>query len=208
VLGFVLVLVFWLLVFTVRDKVRAESRLARLAATDALTGLGNRRTLDVQLDEEWRRARRSGSTLSVLFIDIDHFKRFNDTHGHAAGDQVLAAVAGCIASVVRRSIDLVARYGGEEFAVLLPGTSSAGALRTGEKIRAQTEALRFDDLPLGPATVTISVGCATCVPKDGGNGPELIAAADAQLYAAKSGGRNQVKAVDWSHPLRGPDDGA
>ncbi|BDC39786.1 diguanylate cyclase (GGDEF) domain-containing protein [Paraburkholderia steynii] len=193
-LGAVVVLVCWTLAFALRDKVRAQARLAELAATDPLTRLSNRRTLDRHLDEEWRRARRNGAVLSVLFIDIDHFKRFNDTYGHAAGDEVLAAVADCIASVARRSIDVVARYGGEEFAVVLPDMGSNAAANSAEKVRRGVEALRIRQLP----TVTVSVGCATGRPADGRNAPELLAAADAQLYAAKAAGRNQVQGVDWT----------
>lgn len=193
-LGAVVVLVCWMLAFALRDKVRAQARLAELAATDPLTRLSNRRTLDRHLDEEWRRARRNGAVLSVLFIDIDHFKRFNDTYGHAAGDEVLAAVADCIASVARRSIDVVARYGGEEFAVVLPDMGANAAANSAEKVRRGVEALRIKQLP----TVTVSVGCATGRPADGCNAPELLAAADAQLYAAKAAGRNQVQGVDWT----------
>ncbi|WP_109480241.1 diguanylate cyclase [Paraburkholderia sp. C35] len=193
-LGAVVVLVCWTLAFTLRDKVRAQTRLAELAATDPLTHLSNRRTLDRNLDEEWRRARRNGALLSVLFIDIDHFKRFNDTYGHAAGDEVLTAVADCIASVARRSIDVVARYGGEEFAVVLPDMGAAAAVNTAEKVRRVVEALRIRQLP----SVTVSVGCATGRPADGRNAPELIAAADAQLYEAKGAGRNNVKSIDWT----------
>jgi diguanylate cyclase (GGDEF)-like protein len=193
-LGAVVVLVCWMLAFALRDKVRAQARLAELAATDPLTRLSNRRTLDRHLDEEWRRARRNGAVLSVLFIDIDHFKRFNDTYGHAAGDEVLAAVADCIASVARRSIDVVARYGGEEFAVVLPDMGSNAAANSAEKIRRGVEALRIRQFPI----VTVSVGCATGRPADGCNAPELLAAADAQLYAAKAAGRNQVQGVDWT----------
>jgi diguanylate cyclase (GGDEF)-like protein len=208
-LGAVLVLVCWTLAFTLRDKMRAQTRLAELAATDPLTRLSNRRALDRHLDEEWRRARRNGALLSVLFIDIDHFKRFNDTYGHAAGDEVLAAVADCIASVARRSIDAAARYGGEEFAVVLPDTASYAAASAAEKIRRVVEATRVGQLP----NVTVSVGCATGRPADGRYAPELVAAADAQLYEAKEAGRNQVKAVDWTtqtqpDALHGPHDSA
>ncbi|MGF6607328.1 hypothetical protein OKW45_002228 [Paraburkholderia sp. WSM4175] len=99
--GSVFVLVSWLLAFALRDKQRAQAALLRLAATDPLTGLNNRRVLDKRLDDEWKRARRENKPLSVLFIDIDHFKRFNDTYGHESGDEVLVAVADCIASVAR-----------------------------------------------------------------------------------------------------------
>ncbi|MBP0592919.1 GGDEF domain-containing protein [Paraburkholderia sp. LEh10] len=205
-LGAVVALVCWTLAFTLRDKVRAQTRLAELAATDPLTRLNNRRTLDRHLDEEWRRARRSGGVLSALFIDIDHFKRFNDTYGHAAGDEVLTAVADCIASVARRSIDVAARYGGEEFAVVLPDTASGAARHAAEKIRRVVEAMRVAQLPRDAGAVTVSVGCATCRPADGHNGPELLAAADEQLYAAKAAGRNQVKWVDWTQAHARQDD--
>jgi diguanylate cyclase (GGDEF)-like protein len=194
-LGAVFVVLSWLFAFTLQDKVRAQTELVRLAATDALTGLSNRRVLDSRLDEEWRRARRNGTPMSVLFVDVDHFKVFNDTYGHAAGDEVLAAVAECIASAVRRSVDLVARYGGEEFAVVLPDTAAAGASNIAEKIRRKVQAMRLVHGHSGHGTVTVSVGCATCVPGQGGSALELLAAADAQLYAAKSAGRNRVKSA-------------
>ncbi|SEK00151.1 sensor domain-containing diguanylate cyclase [Paraburkholderia diazotrophica] len=197
-LGAIVVLVCWTLAFTLRDKVRAQARLAELAATDPLTKLSNRRTLDLHLDEEWRRARRNGAPLSVLFIDIDYFKRLNDTYGHAAGDEVLAAVADCIASVARRSVDMVARYGGEEFAVVLPDTASNAAVHVAEKIRRVVETLHVRQLPPDHGGLTVSIGVATCRPADGGTPPELVAAADAQLYAAKAAGRNQVKSAEWT----------
>ncbi len=194
-LGGVFILLSWLLAFTLQQKVQAQAELVRLAATDSLTGLSNRRVLDARLDEEWRRARRNGSPMSVLFVDVDHFKRFNDTYGHAAGDEVLAAVSECIDSAVRRSVDLVARYGGEEFAVVLPDTSEAGAALVAEKIRRKVQAMNLDHGNSDHGTVTVSVGCATRMPSRGGNALELMAAADQQLYAAKSAGRNQVKSA-------------
>jgi diguanylate cyclase (GGDEF)-like protein len=194
-LGGVFVVLSWLLAFTLQDKVRAQAELVRLAATDPLTGLSNRRVLDTRLDEEWRRARRNGSVMSVLFVDVDHFKLFNDTYGHAAGDEVLAAVSECIDSVVRRSVDLVARYGGEEFAVVLPDTSAAGAAVVAEKIRKKVQSMNLDHSPSDHGTVTVSVGCATASPTKGGSAFDLMAAADRQLYAAKSAGRNQVKSA-------------
>jgi diguanylate cyclase (GGDEF)-like protein len=133
--------------------------------------------------------------MSVLFVDVDHFKLFNDTYGHAAGDEVLAAVSECIESAVRRSVDLVARYGGEEFAVVLPDTSDAGASLVAEKIRRKVQALHLDHGHSDHGTVTVSVGCATCLPSGGGSSLDLMAAADQQLYAAKSAGRNQVKSA-------------
>lgn len=194
-LGAVFVVVAWLLAFTLQDKVAAQAELVRLAATDPLTGLSNRRVLDSRLDEEWLRARRNGSPLSVLFVDVDHFKGFNDTYGHAAGDEVLTAVAECIDSVVRRAVDLVARYGGEEFAVVLPETPAEGAAAVAEKIRRKVQGMKLSFGASEHGTVTVSVGCATCLPAQGGSASGLMAAADAQLYAAKSAGRNRVKSA-------------
>ncbi|HZZ09723.1 MAG TPA: diguanylate cyclase [Paraburkholderia sp.] len=195
VFGAVFVMVSWLLSFALRDKLRAQSALVRLAATDPLTGLSNRRVLDKRLEEEWRRARRNGQPLSALFIDVDHFKRFNDTHGHANGDGALVAVADSIAATVRRSVDLVARYGGEEFAVVLPDTTAEGALVVAEKIRRKVQARRVMDSDEGETSqLTVSIGCATCVPTAQATASDLLAVADQQLYAAKAAGRNRVNA--------------
>jgi diguanylate cyclase (GGDEF)-like protein len=195
--GAVFVMVSWLLAFALRDKLRAQATLLRLAATDPLTGLANRRVLDSRLDEEWRRARRSGQPLSVLFIDVDHFKRFNDAYGHASGDEALITVAECISAAVRRSVDVVARYGGEEFAVVLPDTTAEGALSVAEKIRRKVQGRHVVQSDGEPVTVTVSVGCASCVPAAGGSALDLLAAADRQLYAAKAGGRNRVSSAQW-----------
>ncbi|WP_233804934.1 GGDEF domain-containing protein [Paraburkholderia sp. HP33-1] len=197
--GAVFVFVSWLLAFALRDKQRAQAALQRLAATDPLTTLNNRRVLDKRLDDEWRRARRENKPLSVLFIDIDHFKIFNDTYGHESGDEVLIAVADCIASVARRSADLVARYGGEEFAVVLPDTTAQGAFAVAERIRRKVESqviVRGQGAPLG---VTVSLGCATALPAsaDAANGFDLLAAADQQLYVAKNQGRNRTSSAQW-----------
>ncbi|WP_118180147.1 sensor domain-containing diguanylate cyclase [Paraburkholderia phosphatilytica] len=202
--GAALVLVSWCLAFALRGKVEAEAELTRLAATDPLTGLGNRRVLDRRLDEEWRRARRLGTALSVLFIDIDHFKLFNDTYGHAAGDEVLAVVAECIASTVRRPVDTVVRYGGEEFAVVLPDTPGPGAAKVAEKIRATVEAVKLvRHSSTQDERVTVSVGCATCLPADGMTALALLAAADERLYAAKAAGRNRIRSVVEGVATRG-----
>ena len=174
---------------------RAQAALVRLAATDPLTGLSNRRVLDNRLDEEWRRARRTRQPLSALFIDIDHFKHFNDAYGHASGDEALIAVAECISATVRRSVDLVARYGGEEFAVMLPDTSAEGALVVAEKIRRKVQSQNVVHSDGETIAVTVSIGCATCVPADGANALDLLAAADRQLYAAKAAGRNRVSSA-------------
>ncbi|SOF00365.1 diguanylate cyclase (GGDEF) domain-containing protein [Burkholderia sp. OK233] len=174
-----------------RDKIRVQEQLVRSAATDALTGLSNRRALDARLDAEWTRAARQGSPISVAFIDIDHFKRFNDLYGHTMGDEVLSTVADCLTEAARAS-DVVVRYGGEEFAVLLPDTDEAGAIAAGERMRKNVEGMTHFALTKGRPVVTISVGCATRSPAAGGGPRELLLAADEQLYAAKGAGRNRV----------------
>ncbi|HTR06167.1 MAG TPA: diguanylate cyclase [Paraburkholderia sp.] len=198
VFGGAWVLVSWALAFALRDKVLAEGELLRLAVTDPLTGLANRRALDRRLVEEWQHAMRARTPLSVLFFDIDHFKLFNDTYGHAAGDEVLAFVAGRIASGSRRATDLAARYGGEEFALVLPGSTLDAATRIAEKIRKRIES---DNLALSgtqQGCVTVSAGCASCDPPVGESGARLLAAADRLLYEAKEAGRNQVRAQQWT----------
>ncbi|MCP3709617.1 GGDEF domain-containing protein [Paraburkholderia sp. CNPSo 3274] len=192
------VVVSWMLAFALRDKVVAEGKLARLAVTDPLTGLANRRALDSRLAQEWHHAVRERTPLSVLFFDIDHFKLFNDTYGHATGDEVLVFVAGRIAAGSRRATDLAARFGGEEFAMVLPGTALDAATRMAEKIRKRIES---DNLTLSGThhgRVTVSAGCASCNPPVGGSGAKLLAAADRLLYEAKEAGRNQVRSQQWT----------
>ncbi|MBB4513447.1 diguanylate cyclase [Paraburkholderia fungorum] len=186
------VIVAWLFAFALRDKVCAEAELQRIAETDALTGLSNRRAFDQRLGQEWLRAQREQTPLSLLFIDIDHFKRLNDTYGHATGDEVLAEVAARIMSGTRRAVDVAARYGGEEFAVVLPNTSLDGAVKVAETIRERIEAAGLANKDTERGHVTISVGCASCMPPGGGSAAALLAAADTQLYAAKAAGRNRV----------------
>jgi len=157
-----------------------------MATTDALTGLRNRRKFDATIELEWRRAMRYGTAISLLLIDADHFKMFNDTHGHQAGDQVLIGIAICISDSVQRAGDCAARYGGEEFAVLLPGQSAAEALAVAENIRRKVEDWSDDT-----ATITVSIGVASVNPVVPMDWPGLVASADKALYAAKAGGRNR-----------------
>jgi diguanylate cyclase (GGDEF)-like protein len=165
----------------------AEEKLEELATTDALTGLRNRRKFDSVIDEEWRRATRQKMPLALLMIDADHFKSYNDTFGHQAGDQVLIGVAICISDSVRRAGDCAVRYGGEEFAVLLPGLSAIEALRVAETIRLKVQ--QWSD---GPTVTTVSLGVAAMAPAAGQHWSHLVEAADKALYAAKANGRNQT----------------
>ncbi|MBR0825340.1 GGDEF domain-containing protein [Bradyrhizobium manausense] len=164
----------------------AENKLEEMATTDALTGLRNRRKFDQVIDLEWRRAVRHGSPVALLMIDADHFKAYNDTYGHQAGDQVLVGIAICISDSVRRAGDCAARYGGEEFAVLLPDTSADDAFKVAEKIRTKVQGWSDDQ-----SMSTVSCGVASLVPMAGMDWSILVAAADKALYAAKAGGRNQ-----------------
>jgi len=180
----------WLLCRELRLRYNAEQELAQLAATDALTGVANRRTLDQTLRHEWFRAQRSGKPLSVLMIDADHFKAFNDRHGHQAGDQALRALAGVIKANVHRPTDLVARYGGEEFSVVLAETDSEGARQIAEQIREQVQQLPLmagDEQPM-----SVSIGISTWTTASDISLEQLLFAADKALYQAKEGGRNRV----------------
>src|SRR3977135_237061 len=140
-------------------RAQAEDKLEELATTDALTGLRNRRKFDAAIDGEWRRATRQKTPLALLMIDADHFKAYNDSFGHQAGDQMLVGIAICISDSVRRAGDCAARYGGEEFAVLLPGVSAADAVGIAEAIRLKVEQWSED-----PKVTTVSVGVASMTP--------------------------------------------
>ncbi len=172
-----------------------HKRTERLAYTDPLTGLANHRFFQETLFQEFVRARRYHKALSLMILDIDHFKKFNDTFGHLVGDKVLGHVGRIFDRSIRERIDTVARYGGEEFAVLLPETGLAGAGRFGDRVREaiEREPLNHEgrDLP-----ITISVGVACTAVTSCQNQSELIRAADLALYEAKEGGRNQVKIYD------------
>jgi len=187
---------------TTRQLEDANVRLEKAASTDGLTNVANRRVFDERLEIEWRRCRRSDQPLSLLMIDIDHFKRFNDLHGHVAGDECLRAVAGTLSNTISRAADLVARYGGEEFGAILPDTSQKRANRLAEDLRRQIEELRFDNIS-PTARITISIGVATEVPGEGGSAEDLIRRADASLYFAKNEGRNLVHTNPY---LRLPDE--
>jgi diguanylate cyclase (GGDEF)-like protein len=163
----------------------AIETLHRISTQDGLTGVSNRRHFDETLATEWRRCARKDSPLALLLLDIDHFKTFNDTAGHQAGDDCLRRVAQTLHDSLHRASDLVARYGGEEFAILLPETDPAHARRFAEILRARVEESRL---------VTISVGVACIVPTRDGSGIEqFVGSADRALYEAKRAGRNRVR---------------
>ena len=166
-------------------RAEAEEKLEELATTDALTGLKNRRKFDAEIDVEWRRAARNQTPVAILMIDADHFKAYNDTFGHQAGDQVLVGIAICISDSVRRAGDCPARYGGEEFAVLLPGLSAVEAFAVAETIRLKVAQWAEADV------TTVSIGVASLTPVAPMDWSDLIEAADKALYAAKANGRNQ-----------------
>ncbi|QGW79024.1 diguanylate cyclase [Pseudomonas alkylphenolica] len=167
--------------------------LQRLMNSDGLTGLSNRRHFDEYLELEWRRAMREQAQLSLLMIDVDYFKAFNDTFGHLAGDEALRKVAEAIRGSCARPSDLPARYGGEEFALVLPNTSPGGARLVAEKLRQSVVAMNIaHDLPVANSWLTVSIGLATLTPGIGSHCRQLISAADKGLYLAKNNGRNQV----------------
>jgi diguanylate cyclase (GGDEF)-like protein/PAS domain S-box-containing protein len=171
----------------------AVHELSEQASTDGLTGLANRRAFDIALDREWRHAARVGAPLSLLMIDVDHFKKFNDRYGHQAGDDCLRAVAEGILGNIRRPRDLLARYGGEEFVVILPATAIDGADSMAQAIQRAVNAdlISHNGSPEGHVTVSIGVACSRPM-RDGGPAL-LVEAADSALYAAKRNGRNRVE---------------
>jgi two-component system, chemotaxis family, response regulator WspR len=170
----------------------SNARLEVLATTDALTSLPNRRTFDVTLLAEWLRSIRSQAPFSLLMIDIDHFKQYNDSFGHQRGDECLRLIGATIRGALHRSGDTAARYGGEEFAMILPSTDAAGALEVAEQLRSAVLLLGLSRAKDDPTPVSVSIGAATAHP---GRGMELLALvglADEALYAAKQEGRNCV----------------
>jgi diguanylate cyclase (GGDEF)-like protein len=168
-------------------RAEAEEKLEELATTDALTGLRNRRKFDASIEAEWRRAARQKRPLALLMIDADHFKTFNDTFGHQAGDEVLIGIAICISDSVHRAGDCAARYGGEEFAVLLPDLSPAQAFAVAETIRLKVEQWCGE-----MAVTTVSIGVASIIPGANSEWTTIVSAADRALYAAKADGRNRT----------------
>ncbi|MBW4459004.1 MAG: diguanylate cyclase [Nodosilinea sp. WJT8-NPBG4] len=177
-----------------RQLQAANQELDRISKVDSLTQLANRRWLDEYLKQEWQRLARERKPLSVVLADVDYFKPYNDTYGHAAGDQCLVEIASAIRFGVRRPADLAARYGGEEFALVLPDTDAAGAIRVVQLVRHHLQTL---DLPHGASpsgdTITLSFGIATVTPTPDSPAEAILELADQALYVAKDAGRNQYQ---------------
>lgn len=181
------------LVRALRKHGEAEARMAAMATTDSLTGIANRRALDAAFAREWNRAMRSRTPVSLLMLDADHFKAYNDAFGHQAGDAALAAIADCIRLNIRRASEMCARYGGEEFAVLLPGLAPAEAAVRAEAIRSSLTALRKAQHERPDSVPTVSIGVACMIPRQGLEPRDLVKLADSALYEAKTGGRDRVE---------------
>ncbi|HET9529790.1 MAG TPA: diguanylate cyclase [Blastocatellia bacterium] len=172
---------------------QANQALRRISYLDGLTGVANRRHFEEALDLEWRRASRAGMPLSLIMVDTDYFKPFNDAYGHQRGDDCLRLIASTLRNALNRPGDVVARYGGDEFVILIPGTDAEGAAELAEAMRVRVEGMeiRHQASP-DDKVVTISLGVVTDYPTRGFSAGELIAAADEALYQAKNGGRNRL----------------
>ena len=176
------------------ELAHSNRELKRLSSMDGLTGLANRREFDTTLKQEWQRATRTELPLSLLFADIDYFKRYNDSYGHQAGDDCLKKIADSLQHTVHRPADLVSRYGGEEFVMILPDTTSGGALAVAEKVLAHIADLNIPHKHSDAVDhVTLSIGVATLCPEEGSSPDELVEAADKALYKAKENGRNCIE---------------
>ena len=165
---------------------------------DELTGLYNRRFYDQKIQAEFRRSRRNLTPLSLVVIDIDHFKKVNDNYGHLAGDECLVAVSACIKRCLRRSADISCRYGGEEFCLILPETDSKGALVLAEELRESIETcqISYNNIAI---KLTISCGISTYLQQKNIKPEHLFAVADQALYKAKDNGRNQITQQDFEN---------
>lgn len=204
----VIAVIGWRLIRAIRLRVHAEaslmaarekllkvnSQLERLATQDSLTGLANRRHFDAVLGREARRAAREGTPLSLLLVDLDHFKGFNDSYGHVAGDECLKTVSRQLARSTKRPGDLAARYGGEELSIILPNTSMAGAMHVAQLLQALIQGLDIAHRASPYGCVTVSIGVASLHGEQGPRTPvELIEVADRALYRAKAAGRNRAE---------------
>ncbi len=184
----------------ITEQRTAQAALEKLASRDGLTGIANRRCFDEKISLEWKRTRRDSQCLSLLILDIDHFKIYNDTYGHPAGDRCLRQIAGALESVLFRPSDMVARYGGEEFAMILPGSNREGAAVVARRILDRVAELTIPHSGEAGGHVTLSIGIATAQAQTGMTPDGLISSADKALYRAKEGGRNRFIA---DHPQVG-----
>jgi diguanylate cyclase (GGDEF)-like protein len=175
-----------------RELVATNDRLTVMASIDMLSGLANRRGFQSRLDFEWLKAQQCGGDLSLMMIDVDHFKLFNDTYGHPEGDVCLSRLGETLSGIAADTMGFAGRYGGEEFCLLLPNTDSVRALEIGEMVRVAVQSLAMPHCTSNHGTVTVSVGVAGARPNDTQRPGDLIEAADAALYAAKHRGRNAV----------------
>ena len=187
-----------------RALAEANRRLEEMSRTDGLTGVANRRQFDELFEREWRRAQRAGTSLALLMIDIDEFKKYNDHYGHQGGDDCLKQVATALKKALGRASDVVARYGGEEFAVILPGSDQQQAIAAAERLRQRVDqmGLAHAARTTEPKRVTISLGAASLMPSDQDSPERLLSAADQALYAAKRGGRNRTCAAVFAASRR------
>ena len=176
----------------------ANKKLQLLSSLDGLTGIANRRRFDDFLDREWRRSIREKTPLSLIFMDLDYFKKYNDGYGHLAGDDCLKKVANKASEMMSRPGDLAARYGGEEFVIVLGSTETKNAADLAEKVRSGIEEMKLPhEFRKGGSLVTISLGVTGCCPDKTNSATELIKSADKALYKAKKEGRNKVVVSDF-----------
>ena len=180
-----------------RELKKANKELERLASMDGLTGLANRRLFDQTLEKESKRAQREDNQLGLLMLDIDHFKYYNDTYGHQAGDECLKKLSAKMREILYRPGDMAARYGGEEFAVILPNTDQKGIKEVAERLRQEIKDLELEhkESPISEY-VTVSIGAVCAKPCQQAEPDKIVQAADKALYLAKEAGRDQVKVVD------------
>ncbi|MDP5239319.1 diguanylate cyclase [Uliginosibacterium sp. 31-16] len=179
-----------------RELAEANNKLEALSYTDALTGIANRRSFDRMLAQEWSRAQRASAPLSLIMLDVDHFKHFNDHYGHPAGDACLQAIAQALTQAAQRAGDLVARYGGEEFVVLLPNSNTHETRETARRIQQGIWSLALPHANIPPGIVTVSLGLASLHASRLHAAEELLHQADAALYRAKQAGRNCQQTVE------------
>jgi diguanylate cyclase (GGDEF)-like protein len=184
-----------------RELVATNDRLTVMASIDMLSGLANRRGFQSRLDFEWLKAQQNDSELSLLMIDVDHFKLYNDTYGHPEGDACLSRLGEALAGIAAETMGFAGRYGGEEFCLLLPNTGAIKALEIGETVRAAIQGLALPHATSSFQTVTVSVGVAATLPSDSQRPGDLVEAADAALYAAKHRGRNAVVEHGFAKPV-------